>query len=392
MADVTIEGTCDARFARVREAFGANFLSYRETGASVALALDGRLVVDLWGGWADKARTRPWTRDTIVNVFSTTKGLTAICAHRLAGEGRLELDAPVARYWPDFVANGKDRITVRQLLNHRAGLPAIRKPLVPEDLYDWRTMTDALAAEAPWWEPGARHGYHAIMFGYLVGEVIRRITGKTAGRYFSDEIAAPLKIDAHIGLAASEDGRVADMLGAPPPAPGEFNLFAEIAKNPESVTAKTFMNPMVLSMAMVNSRAWRGAEIPAANGHTNARALARLYGALARGGEVEGMRVMAADEIPACHVEESRGPDEVLMISTRFSSGFMLSQPSEEMGPNASAFGHPGAGGSLGFADPETKIGFGYAMNHMGGGILLDPRAKSLIAATYASLVSTPCF
>ena len=247
-------------------------------------------------------------------------------------------------------------------------------------------MTDALAAEAPWWEPGTRHGYHALTFGYLVGEVIRRITGKSAGNYFRDEIAAPLKIDAHIGLEAREDGRVAEMIGAPPPAPGEFDLFAEMAKNPESVTAKTFMNPLVLSMATVNSRAWRGAEIPAANGHTNGRALARLYGALARGGEVDGVRVMAAREIPACYVEESRGPDEVLLISTRFSSGFMLSQQGEEMGPNASAFGHPGAGGSLGFADPEAKIGFGYAMNRMGGGILLDPRAKALIAAAYASL------
>ena len=386
MADVTIEGTCDARFASVREAFADNFASRRETGASVALALDGRLVVDLWGGWADKARTRPWTRDTIVNVYSTTKGLTAICAHRLAGEGRLDLDASVAKYWPEFAANGKDRITVHQLLNHRAGLPAIRKPLAPEDLYDWRTMTEALAAETPWWEPGTRHGYHALTFGFLVGEVIRRITGKSVGNYFRDEIAAPLKIDAHIGLAEREDGRVADMLGAPPPAPGEFNLFDEMAKNPESVTAKTFMNPMVLSMATVNSRAWRGAEIPAANGHTNGRALARLYGALARGGEVDGVRVMAAREIPACYVEESRGPDEVLMISTRFSSGFMLSQPGEEMGPNAHAFGHPGAGGSLGFADSEAKIGFGYAMNRMGAGILLDPRAKALIAAAYASL------
>ena len=319
MTEVTIEGTCDARFERVREAFADNFESCREVGASVAIALDGHLVVDLWGGWADKARTRRWTRDTIVNVYSTTKGLTAICAHRLVGEGRLELDAPVAQYWPEFAANGKDRIPVRALLNHRAGLPAIRKPLEPEDLYDWQTITDALAAEEPWWEPGTRHGYHAVTFGYLGGEVIRRITAKSVGDYFKNEIAAPLKIDAHIGLDESDDGRVAQMLGAPPLAPGDFNLFAEVAKNPESVTAKTFMNPMVLSMAMVNSRGWRGAEIPAANGHTNGRALARLYGALARGGEVDGVRVMAAREIPTSHLEESSGPDEVLLIPTRFS-------------------------------------------------------------------------
>jgi CubicO group peptidase (beta-lactamase class C family) len=386
MADVAIEGTCDARFARVREAFAESFVSRRETGASISIALDGRTVVDLWGGWADKARTRPWTRDTIVNVYSTTKGLTAICAHRLAAEGRLDLDAPVANYWPEFAANGKQRIAVRALLNHRAGLPAIRKPLVPEDLYDWRTMTDALAAEEPWWEPGTKHGYHALTFGYLVGEVIRRITGKSVGSYLRNEIAAPLKIDAHIGLDARDDGRVAGMIGALPPAPGEFNLFAEAAKHPESVTAKTFMNPLVLSMATVNSRGWRGAEIPAANGHTNGRALARLYGAMARGGEVDGVRVVEDREISACHTEESRGPDAVLLIPTRFSAGFMLSQPGEEMGPSVRAFGHPGAGGSLGFADPDAKIGFGYAMNRMGGGILLDPRAKALIAAVYASL------
>ncbi|HTQ23818.1 MAG TPA: serine hydrolase domain-containing protein [Candidatus Binataceae bacterium] len=386
MTDVTIEGSCDARFARVREAFAANFVNYRETGASVSLVLDGRVVADLWGGWADKARTRPWRRDTIVNTYSTTKGLTAICAHRLAGEGRLDLDAPVAEYWPEFAANGKSRIPVRQLMNHRAGLPAIRRPLKLEDLYDWRTMTGALAAEEPWWEPGTRHGYHALTFGYLVGEVIRRVAGRSVGNYFRDEIAAPVGLDAHIGLDAREDDRVAEMIGAPPPAPGEFNLFAEMAKNPDSVTARTFANPPVLSMATVNSRGWRGAEIPAANGHTNARALARLYGALARGGEVDSVRVMAAPAIPALSVEESFGPDAVLLISTRFSPGFMLSQPGEEMGPNARAFGHPGAGGSLGFADPEAKIGFGYAMNRMGAGILLDPRAKALIAAAYASL------
>src|SRR5215472_14091762 len=166
MAGIAIEGMCDARFERVREAFAGNFERANETGASVAIALDGRMVVDLWGGWADKARTRAWTRDTIVNVYSTTKGLTAICAHRLASEGRLDFDAPVANYWPEFAAAGKKRITVRQLLNHRAGLPAIRKPLRPEDLYDWSTVTAALAEQEPWWEPGTRHGYHGLTFGY----------------------------------------------------------------------------------------------------------------------------------------------------------------------------------------------------------------------------------
>ncbi|HZO81028.1 MAG TPA: serine hydrolase domain-containing protein [Candidatus Binataceae bacterium] len=386
MAEFTIEGDCDARFARVREAFAENFSRRDEVGASFALVVDGRPVADLWGGWADKARTRPWTRDTIVNTFSTTKGLTAICAHRLAAAGRFDLDMPVAKYWPEFAAAGKERIPVRMLLNHRAGLAAIRRPLAVGDLYDWPTITAALAAEEPWWEPGTRHGYHALTFGYLVGEVIRRITGRSVGSYFREEIAGPLGIDAHIGLAARDDERTAQMIGAPPPAPGEFNLLAEAARSPESVTAKAFMNPLVLTMAVVNSRGWRGAEIPAANGHTNARALARLYGALARGGELDGVRVMPAAQIAACHTQESHGRDEVLLISTRFSAGFMMSQAGEEMGPNPRAFGHPGAGGSLGFADPDARVGFGYAMNKMGGGILLDPRAKALIAAVYESL------
>lgn len=386
MAEAKIEGTCDPRFARVRDAFAENFKSRDERGASFALVIDGKPVIDLWGGWADKARTREWTRDTIVNVFSTTKAFAAICAHRLAAAGRLDFDAPVAKYWPEFAAAGKERIPVRMLLNHRAGLPAIRKPLEPSDIYDWAAITTALAAETPWWEPGTRHGYHALTFGYLVGEVVRRIAGKSVGSYFRDEIAAPLGIDAHIGLAATEDPRTADMIGAPPPPPDEFNLFEEAAKHPDSVTARTFSNPMVLTMPVVNSREWRAAEIPAANGHTNGRALARLYGALARGGEVDGVRVLPSAQIPACYTEESRGRDEVLLIPTRFSTGFMMSQPGEEMGPSSRAFGHPGAGGSLGFADPDARIGFGYAMTKMGAGILLDRRAKALIAAVYESL------
>ncbi len=383
---VSIEGTCDADFACVRDAFAENFSSGADVGAAVSVVVDGRAVVDLWGGWADKARTRAWNRDTIVNVFSTTKGLIATCAHRLAAQGRLDLDAPVASYWPEFGARGKERIAVRLLLNHRVGLPALRGPLSYEDLYDWRTMTRALTGEEPWWEPGTRHGYHALTFGYLVGEVICRLTGRSAGAYFRDEIATPLGIDAHIGLAAREDAHVAEMIGAPPPAPGEFNLIAEAQKNPESITGRAFLNPAILKMSIVNSRGWRDAEIPAANGHTNARALARLYGALARGGEIDGVRVLPSEQIPACYAEQSRGRDEVLLIPTRFSAGFMLSQPGEEMGPSPRAFGHPGAGGSLGFADPDARVGVGYVMNKMGGNILLDPRARAIIEATYSAL------
>jgi CubicO group peptidase (beta-lactamase class C family) len=387
MADVRIEGTCDPRFERVRAAFAENFEKRGEYGAAVAVTIDGRQVIDLWGGHADKERTKPWRRDSIVNVFSTTKGLTAICAHRLVDKGLLDLDAQVTRYWPEFAKGGKDKIPVRQLLNHRAGLPALRRKLQKENFYDWDFMARALAEEEPWWTPGARHGYHAITFGWLVGEVIRRITGKSVGAYFRDEIVKPLGIDCHIGLDARDDARCGQMMQSPPPPPGEVNLFDYAAKNPESATAKVFLNPSDgLRSSVINSREWRGAEIPAANGHSDARALARLYGAIARGGEVDGVCVLAPEAIRRCHTEESNGPDEVLLINTRFSTGFMLTQPQDKWGPNPHTFGHPGAGGSLGFADPDAKIGFGYVMNKMGPGIIIDPRARALFDAFYESL------
>jgi len=387
MADVLIEGTCDPRFANVKEAFAENLTKRNEYGAAVAVTVGGRMVVDLWGGYADKARTRPWSHDTLANVFSTTKGLTAICAHRLAAEGTLDFDAPVARYWPEFAQNGKEHIPVRQLLNHRAGLPGVRERLKAESYYDWNYMTGLLAAEQPFWVPGTSHGYHAITFGWLVGEVIRRITGKSVGSYFRDELARPLGLDCHIGLSEADDHRCAEIRQASPPAPGEFNLFEYATRNRDSLTAKVFLNPSNgLRSEVINSRGWRAAEIPAANGHTTARALARLYGALACGGEIEGIRIMTPEQIANCYHQESYGTDEVLMITTRFSTGFMLTQPNDKWGPNPHTFGHPGAGGSLGFADPVANVGFGYTMNKMGSGILIDPRARVLFDAVYFSL------
>jgi CubicO group peptidase (beta-lactamase class C family) len=384
---VKIEGTCDPKFSRVKDAFAENFDQRGEVGAAAAVTLDGKSVVDLWAGHADKAKTRPWTRDQLVNVYSTTKGVTAICAHRLADQGKLDFDAPVAKYWAEFAKGGKEKIPVNFLLSHRAGLPAVRKTLEEDALFDWHKMTSALAEQEPWWEPGTRHGYHAITFGYLVGEVIRRITGKTPGQYFRDELAGPLDLDFHIGLDAKDDARVANLIPSPPPAPGEPNIFAEIMKDPESVTAKAFMNPPVLSKpGLVNSREWRGAEIPAANGHGTARSLARLYGALARGGELDGVKVMSPNQIARCSLEQASGPDTCLFISTRFSLGFMMSQPGASLGPNPKSFGHPGAGGSLGFADPQSKIGFGYTMNKMQASLLIDPRATALIDAVYGSM------
>jgi len=368
MPEVEIHGRCDARFARVREAFAENFRARDEVGAALALALEGELVVDVWAGHVDLARTRPWQRDTLVNVYSTTKGVTALAAHRLVDEGKLDLDAPVAKYWPEFAQAGKGALPVRWLLSHRAALPAVRKLLPNEALYDWEAMTSALAAEAPWWEPGAAHGYHAVTFGWLVGEVVRRIAGKSLGTYVRDAFAKPLELDFHIGLAEREHGRVADIL--------------ELA-DPEGVTARAFLNPPSMALGP-NVPAWRSAEIPGANGHGTARALATLYGRAALG---DGS-VISRDAIERCRGEQSRGDDLVLGVSTRFGLGFMLRQESHEGGRclGAGAFGHPGAGGSLAFADPERRLGFGYVMNRMGPRILLDDRAIAAVEAANACL------
>ena len=383
------QGACEPRFDAVRRVFEEQVASGREVGAAVAVTLDGDPIVDLWGGFADQARTTPWDRDTMVNVYSTTKGVTAICAHRLIDEGHLELDAPVARYWPEFAQAGKAEIPVRWLLSHRSGLPAVREPLPGEALYSWGAMTAALAAQEPWWTPGTRHGYQAVTFGWLVGEVIRRVSGKSVGRYFHDEIGKPLGVDFHIGTDDHEHGRIAEMsqLSAEP-SPDGASLMEVILSDPKGVTAMAFLNPSSLALG-VNHAEWRRAEIPGANGHGTARALARLYGVLARGGSQAGVHLLSDDALARCHAEQSQGEDLVLRVPTRFGQGFMLSQRGVKgatMGPSARTFGHPGAGGSLAFADPERRIGFAYVMNRMGPHILMDPRATALVDAVYASL------
>ena len=387
---LAIQGVCDPRFETVKEAFAQNFADYGEVGAAVAVMVGGRLVVDLWAGHADAALSRSWQQDTIVNVFSTTKGMTAICAHRLADQGLLDIDAPVAKYWPEFAQAGKDEIPVRYLLSHRAGLSAIRKLLPPGSAYDWERMTSALAAEEPWWQPGSKHGYHALTFGYLVGEVVRRISGKSLGTYFSDEVAGPLGLDLHIGLSEQDDARVAEMLPMPLPEPGEDNLIAKAFSDPQSMTFKAFANPPDLMVpGTVNSRPWRVAEIPAANGHADARSLARIYGALAQGGELDGIDVLSLGAIDRARVEQSYGDDAVLLgLPSRFGMGFMLDLPEHRIVPQSDIFGHPGAGGSIGFADPEAGIGFGYVMNKMivPPDYFTDPRWRGLVDATYAAL------
>jgi CubicO group peptidase (beta-lactamase class C family) len=382
-----VDGICDTRFERVCEAFAENFDKRGDVGAAVAVTVEGRPVVDLWGGYADPSRIRPWTHDTIVNVYSATKGFAATCVNRLADHGLIDLDAPVARYWPEFAQAGKAHIPVRFILSHRAGLPAIRKPLEKDALLKWDLIAGALAAEEPWWEPGTKHGYHALTLGYLLGEIVRRVTGKTIGAYCREEISGPLGLDFHIGLESKHGFRCAELIAAPPPLPGQRNPLGG-TDDPESITMKAINNPPgALRLSTVNSRPWREAEIPAANGHTNARAIARFYGALACGGELEGVHVMSSAQIQRSYEEQSYGPDAVMYgLPSRFGLGYRLSHSAAQYGPNPHTFGHTGAGGSLGIAEPDARIGFGYTMNQMGTHMFVDPRVAALLDAVYGSL------
>jgi CubicO group peptidase (beta-lactamase class C family) len=292
----------------------------------------------------------------------------------------------VVQYWPEFAQAGKETLPVRYLLTHQAGLPALREFLPPEAVYQWDTMAGALAAETPWWEPGTQHGYHALTYGWLVGEVVRRITGKSVGRYFREEVAGPLEADFQIGLPEADEARVSLLIPPPPPTPEQMDLFAEILKDPTALLAKAFINPP-LPIEAHGTRDWRAAEVPAANGQTNARALARIYGVLARDGSDNGHTVLSREAIVRASTYECGGRDAVLPLHTCFGLGFMLSTPTEKMGPNPETFGHGGMGGSMAFADPVAQVGFGYVINEMHAGLwLIDPRAAALIDAVYRSL------
>lgn len=383
---VEIHGSCDPRFLRVQDIFAESFARGADLGASVCVTWEGEPVVDLWAGFADEERSKPWSRDSLVNVFSTTKGMTALCALRLIEEGRLDLDQPVALYWPEFAAAGKADLPVRMLLNHQAGLPAIAALMEPDALYDWEAMTGALAAQEPWWVPGTKHGYHAISFGFLVGELVLRVTGRTVGTYFREELAVPLGLDFHIGLPIEEESRVVALVDGPVHESEGPNLMEAIFAEPDGMLAKAFLNPPIDPTA-VNGRAWRAAEIPAANGHGTASALARIYGILATGGAAGSVHVLKPETIERARTEESYGPDAILPLVSRFGVGFSLPPAEEPTGPNLQAFGHAGMGGSYGQADPEHRMGFGYTMNLMHTGAwLVDPRPRALLQGVYESM------
>jgi CubicO group peptidase (beta-lactamase class C family) len=379
-----IGGTCDPGFERVRTAFVENFTERGEQGAAVCVHVDGRRVVDLWGGAATPEER--WTGDTLVNAFSVGKAMVALLAARCVGRGELDVDQPVSAIWPEFAAAGKAHVTVRHLLTHQAGLPSVRRRLPPGAMLDHDVMATALAAQAPWWEPGTAHGYHTNTYGFLLGEVLRRVTGRTTGQLLHDEVAVPLGADVHIGLPASEDHRVAGFLwpydpppeGPPPDATDEHLM-----------VHNSYFNPSGLSGAgVVNTRAWRAAEIPSTNIHASARGVARVYAALVAGGTLEGVRVVERDTLVAATAEQVRGHDRILGRTNRFGLGFQLTQPERPLGPHPGAYGHFGAGGSLGFCDPEAGVAFGYVMNQMSDR-WLSPRNRALIDATYAVLLGS---
>ncbi|HWM97864.1 MAG TPA: serine hydrolase domain-containing protein [Streptosporangiaceae bacterium] len=375
-----VEGHCDPRFAPLRDAFRANFAERGEVGAAVCVMVNNNVVADLYGGWADREQGRPWQQDTLVNMFSVGKGLVAACTARLAGQGKLDLDATVASYWPEFAAANKDAITVRQLLSHQAGLPSVRRRLPPNSMLDWPAMTAALAETEPWWEPGTAHGYHVNTFGFLAGEVIRRITGSTAGALLRDEIAGPLGADVHIGLPASEHERVATFIWPGPPPAEEEPPGLDPAQLMEH---NSYYNPGGLSGAgVINTPQWRSAECPSTNAHGTASGVARVYAALINPVNKAIVDPAALEE---AITEQVYGQDLVLHRPSRFGLGFQLTQPERPIGPGQAAFGHFGAGGSLGFADPETGIAFGYVMNQMGPR-WQNPRTRALVDAVYACL------
>ncbi len=377
MAKAEVQGFVNDKFEGVRDQFQTHLDTGADIGASFCVTKDGETVVDLWGGYADVEKTRPWEKDTIVNVYSTTKTMTALTALLLADRGELDFDAPVAKYWPEFGANGKADIKVSHLMSHSAGLSGWREPMTNDDLYDWEKATSLLAAQAPLWAPGTAPGYHAITQGYLVGEVIRRVAGKSVGTLFREEIAGPLGADFHIGLPASEDARVADLK---PPAD------ASISADPTMTDIKkvTFTNPGI-DVSETRTRAWRGAEIPAAGGTGNARSVATIHTILANGGMAGGKRFMSEAGCRKALEEQIQGTDLILGIPVRYGLGFGLSGP---MSPalNAHSMFWGGYGGSIALIDMESHTTMSYAMNLMQGTTTGDMRAITLAMQAWQGL------
>lgn len=373
-AETPLAGTVAPGFEPVRDLFAENFRrddAYRELGAALCVYRGDEKLVDLWGGWADGAGTRPWQADTLVNVYSTTKAMTALCLALLVDRELIRYEDPVASVWPDFAAAGKEEARIFHLACHEVGLPGFTLPTTTEDLFDWDLVTDRLAAQAPMWPPGEKASYHAMTMGFLVGEVVRRVSGRSLGRFFAEEVAGPLGADFHIGLAAALDARVAEMAG-----PRQAVDLSQVALPPEALAA--LVNPM-LDPAVPNRAEWRRAEIPAANGHASARGAAWIFAVLAAGGSLGRHRLLSPDGLARFTAPRGGHVDLLLGAAPPWAAGVGLNGMGL-FGPNPRAYGHTGWGGSFVCADPDAGIAIAYVCNQMGQELIGDPRARALAA------------
>lgn len=375
-----IEGTVAPGLEAVRDAFSANFErvgDYAEVGAALCVYRRGEVVVDLWGGHADRARTRPWTADTLVNVWSTTKAATAVAVARCVDAGLIAYDQPVAEVWPEFAAAGKGRVTIGLVMSHQAGLPGFMAPTTLDEFYDGDLIAGRLAAQAPVFEPGTMSSYHAATYGFLAGEIVRRASGRTLGSLLREDVFEPLGVDFHIGLPASEDGRVAELI------PADSPVVVPLEQLPLPVRL-ALSNP-AQDPVRANTRAWRAAELPALNGHASARGVARLCAALAEGGSLDGVRVLSPEALARMTAVVSDRDDLLFGANPQWGMG-VLHNLIGIYGPNPRTFGHSGWGGSYGCADPDAGVAIGYVMNHMGPDLMGDPRGKAVVDALYTAI------
>ncbi|MFE3725115.1 serine hydrolase domain-containing protein [Nocardia sp. NPDC059154] len=374
---MTVSGQCRPQFDELRTTFERNIASGEELGASIVIDIDGEIVVDLWGGYCDSERTRPWEKDTITNVWSCTKTVTSLAVLMLVDRGLLDVRAPVAAYWPEFAANGKEHIELRHLLSHTSGVSGWEAPFGLGDLYDWEPASSHLAAQAPWWEPGTASGYHAQNFGQLLGEVVRRVTGKTLAQFVTEEIAGPLGADFQIGAREADWPRIADVV-APPPLPFELNALPQ-----DNLLRRTLGTPP-LDADAANTAPWRRADLGAYNGHGNARSLARIMSAIPRGGTVDDITLLSPATIELIFQEQSNGPDLVLGVPLRFGIGYGL--PHKRLVPyipDERICFWGGWGGSMVVMDLDRRMTITYAMNKMGAGLIGSPRSEAYLRTVY---------
>jgi CubicO group peptidase (beta-lactamase class C family) len=380
MSEVEIHGFCEDRFKQVEEAFHLNFQQGHEIGASAAIVHEGKLVVDLWGGYMNSQRTLAWEKETLVNVYSTTKIMGALCLHILADRNQIDLDAPIATYWPEFAQASKERMPVKYILSHTTGIPGFSEKIPVEALYDWDRMAKMIAAEKPWWKPGTRSGYQSITFSFLVGELVKRVSGKTIGTFFREEIANPLNIDFHIGTPQEFDHRIAELVGKPVP-----RWQKAVVKLFTPMIAKVIFNPDPNELIpKANTREWRAAELTSSNGHGNARSIAHVGAILACGGTYQGKHVLSSETVDRAIQPQIKNFDKSTFTPIEWGLGYELNPRRYKLGPRTFSWG--GYGGSKCVMDRDLRISVGYAMNRLEANLLSDKRAVNLVEATRKSL------